>query len=331
MLVHMKLSIVVPCYNEEAVLPRTAERLESVRRDLIDKGKIDPSSRIVYVDDGSRDRTWSLVEELSRRSAHVAGIKLSRNRGHQSALLAGLLTVDGDAVVSIDADLQDDVAAIEKMVDQHTAGHDLVFGVRRSREGDSQFKRITARWFYRLARWSNPDMIPDHADFRLMSRRAIEELRRFGEVNLYLRGLVTLIGFPSTTVSYDRQERTAGETKYPLRKMLAFAFDGISSFSALPLRIITAVGMLTFLGCVAITAWALFIRLFTDRAIPGWASTVLPIYAIGAVQILCIGVVGEYLAKVYNEVKARPRFIIEKSTLEPRDLSPPRHGEGQST
>jgi glycosyltransferase involved in cell wall biosynthesis len=302
----MLLSIVVPCYNEEEALTgETASRLEALLRDLVARGRVDAGSRIVFVDDGSRDRTWSLIESLAQRHEQFDGIKLSRNRGHQNALLAGLLTVEGDAVVSIDADLQDDIGVIESMLDEHAAGHDIVYGVRRSRAHDNWFKRGTAWLFYRLARWGNPDMIPEHADFRLMSRRAIEELRRFGE---------TLIGLPTSTVFYDRRERVAGRTKYPLRKMMAFAFDGLSSFSALPLRAITLVGFFTFLGCLGITAWAFIIRLFTDRAIPGWASTVLPIYAIGAVQILCIGVLGEYLGKIYNEVKARPRFTIEKVT-----------------
>jgi glycosyltransferase involved in cell wall biosynthesis len=310
----MKLSIVVPCYNEEEILPDTSAQLEALLEDLIAKGKIDAASRIVFVDDGSRDRTWTLIEGLSRQRPHTAGIKLSRNRGHQNALLAGLLTVDGDAVLSTDADLQDDIGVVEKMIDLHAGGHDIVYGVRSARPHDSWFKRVTAGLFYRLLKWAQPDMIDDHADFRLMSRRAIEGLRRFGETNLYVRGLVTLIGFPSTTVTYERKARRAGRTKYPFRKMLAFAFDGLSSFSALPLRAITAVGVLTFLGCVGITAWALFVRLFTDRAIPGWASTVLPLYTLGAIQILCIGMLGEYLSKIYGEVKARPRFIIERST-----------------
>ena len=308
------ISIVVPCYNEEAVLPSTLEKLQSLLQDLVEKGKVAPNSCIVFVDDGSRDGTWSLIEAASRSSEQIEGIKLSRNRGHQNALLAGLLTVGGDAVVSIDADLQDDPEVIERMIDLFDQGKEIVYGVRTSRQKDTWFKRTTARLFYRLARWGNPDMVADHADFRLMSRRAIEELRQFPEVNLYLRGMVTLIGFPTATVTYERGEREGGTTKYPLRKMVSFAFDGISSFSAWPLRAITLIGLLTFLGCLGITAWATYIRFFTDRAIPGWASTVMPIYTIGAIQILCIGVVGEYLAKVYGEVKGRPRFIVEKAT-----------------
>lgn len=307
-----ELSIVVPCYDEEDALPSTAERLESLLKTFLADGLIGSRSRVVYVDDGSRDATWSIIEGLAAESDHVAGIKLSRNRGHQNALLAGLLTAPGDAVISLDADLQDDITVIPEMLRRFRDGSEVVYGVRRSRRRDSWFKRTSARLFYRLMHRASPDMIIDHADFRLLSRRAIEELRRFGEVNLYLRGLVPLIGLPSAIVPYDRESRSAGRSKYPLRKMLAFAFDGLSSFSAIPLRAITLIGLLTFLGCVGISVWALFVRLFTDQAIPGWASTVLPIYALGAIQILCLGVVGEYMAKIYQEVKARPRFIIEK-------------------
>lgn len=315
----MKLSLVVPCYNEEEVLPDTAARLEELMQGLVAKGQVDPSSRIVYVDDGSRDGTWKLIEGFVDRFPHSAGIKLSTNRGHQNAVLAGLLTVSGEAIISLDADLQDDIGVIEQMVNHCREGYDVVYGVRRTRSSDAWFKRTSARLFYRLIRRMSPHMIANHADFRLMSRAAIEELRRFGEVNLYLRGLVPLIGLPSKTITYDRKQRSAGRTKYPLGKMVAFAFDGVSSFSAAPLRAITVIGGLTFVACTGFTLWALTIRLFTDRAIPGWASTVLPIYTIGAIQILCLGVVGEYMAKIYQEVKARPRYIVEKTTGLDRD------------
>ncbi|HLF55477.1 MAG TPA: glycosyltransferase family 2 protein, partial [Thermoanaerobaculia bacterium] len=277
-------------------------------------GRIAADSQIVFVDDGSRDGTWRIIDELARASSRFAGIRLSRNYGHQNALLAGLMTVDGDAVASLDADLQDDPAALGPMLERLQEGHEIVLGVRRSRGRDGLLKRATARIFYRLARWGNRDLVADHADFRLMSRRAIEELRRFPETNLYLRGLVTLIGLPVATVEYERRTRAAGETKYPLRKMLAFAFDGISSFTTLPLQLISWIGFLTFLGAMTITAWAVFVRLFTGRAIPGWASTVLPLYALGGVQILSVGVLGLYLAKIYNEVKRRPRFIVRETT-----------------
>lgn len=310
----MKLTVVVPCFNEEEVLERSATEIDATLERLVGAGRIAAGSRIVFVDDGSRDRTWSIIERLARGSARFAGIRLSRNHGHQNALLAGLLTVDGDAVASLDADLQDDPAALEPMLARLTEGHEIVLGVRRSRGRDGWFKRATARLFYRLARWGNPDLVADHADFRLMSRRAIEALRRFPETNLFLRGMVTLIGLPVATVEYERRDRAAGETKYPLRKMLAFAFDGLSSFTTLPLQLIAWLGFLTFFGALAITGWAVFVRLFTGRAIPGWASTVLPLYALGGVQILSVGVLGQYLAKIYNEVKRRPRFIVREAT-----------------
>jgi glycosyltransferase involved in cell wall biosynthesis len=310
----VKLTVVVPCFDEEAVLERSATELDATLERLVGAGRVAADSQVVFVDDGSRDRTWSIIERLARGSARFAGIRLSRNHGHQNALLAGLLTVDGDAVASLDADLQDDPAALEPMLARLAEGHEIVLGVRRSRGRDSWFKRATASLFYRLARWGNPDLVADHADFRLMSRRAIEELRRFPESSLFLRGLVTLIGLPVATVEYERRQRAAGETKYPLRKMLAFAFDGLSSFTTLPLRLITWLGFLTFLGALAITGWAVFVRFFTGRAIPGWASTVLPLYALGGAQILSVGVLGHYLAKIYHEVKRRPRFIVREAT-----------------
>jgi glycosyltransferase involved in cell wall biosynthesis len=310
----MLLTVVVPCFNEEAVLRRTAAELGAQLERLAAAGKIAPASRVVFVDDGSRDATWSTIEQLAGASPRFAGIRLSRNFGHQNALLAGLLSVEGDAIASLDADLQDDPAALEEMVDRRAEGFEVVLGVRRSRRRDSLPKRWTAGLFYRLSRWGNPDLIENHADYRLLSRRAVEELRRFGEVNLFLRGLVTLIGLPTAVVEYDRRARAAGETKYPLRRMIAFAADGISSFTVLPLQLITWVGFLTFLGAMATTGWALFVRLFTGRAIPGWASTVLPLYALGGVQILSVGVLGLYLAKVYGEVKQRPRYIVRETT-----------------
>ena len=309
----MKLGIVVPCYNEEEVLHETAKRLQVLVSRLIVAGKISADSKIFFVDDGSRDRTWSLIEELSRQSSAVAGIKLSRNRGHQNALIAGLFTADGDVLVSIDADLQDDIDVIEQMVDEHRRGMDIVYGVRKKRDSDTFFKRFTAETFYRLIRQLGAESIHNHADYRLMSRRAIEGLRRFDEVNLFLRGIVPLIGYPSSIVYYDRRERFAGESKYPLKRMIGLALDAVTSFSVVPLRIITLTGFIVFAGTMLMSAWILWIKIFTDQAVPGWASTVLPLYFIGGIQILCIGVLGEYLGKVYSEVKARPRFIVEKT------------------
>jgi glycosyltransferase involved in cell wall biosynthesis len=309
----MELGVVVSCYNEEKVLPETAARLATLLAEL-EAGKKIASGRIHFVDDGSDDRTWEVIEALARESQRFHGIKLSRNRGHQNALLAGLLTAPGDVLISMDADLQDDPGAIHHMLDEHRKGSDIVYGVRRSRETDSFFKRFTALTFYRLMAVLGVELVEDHADFRLMSRRAVEALRQFPEKNLFLRGLVPLIGFPMSSVRYDRQARRAGESKYPLLKMLAFAFEGITSFSVVPLRLIFLLGLLTFFGSLGLSIWVLAIRFLTDRAVPGWASTVLPIYFIGGVQIVCVGVIGEYLGRIYAEVKARPRYVIEKTT-----------------
>ncbi|MBN2895246.1 MAG: glycosyltransferase family 2 protein [Campylobacterales bacterium] len=308
----MRLGIVVPCYNEEEVLSETAARLLALLDRLIERGIIDAQSRICFVDDGSKDTTWSLIEQLCLESLHVSGLKLSRNRGHQNALLAGLLTVEGDALISIDADLQDDITIIEQMVEQYHKGFDVVYGVRKERTVDTPFKRATAEGFYKLMRLMGVDIVYNHADYRLLSRRALEELRRFKEVNLFLRAMVPLLGFKSTQLYYDRAERFAGESKYPLKKMLSFAWDGITSFSIMPLRFITATGFLIFIATLLMSAWVLGVKLFSDEAVPGWASTVLPIYFIGGIQVFALGIVGEYIGKIYMESKERPRFIIEK-------------------
>lgn len=306
------LSIVVPCYNEESVLPATAQRLSGLIEDLRGRGILSPESRIYFVDDGSKDGTWASIERLSHQWPAVHGIKLSRNRGHQQALLAGLLTVPGEVVISIDADLQDDITAIEAMLAAYVDNHDIVFGVRRRREVDTPFKRFTAEGYYHLLRLMRVEVIFNHADFRLMSRRAIEALGEYHEVNLFLRGIIPQLGFRATTVFYDRAERMAGESKYPLRKMLSLAWEGITSFSTLPLRMITAVGGLVSLGSFMVTLWVLWVHFFTDQGVPGWASTALPIYFLGGIQLLSLGIIGEYLAKMYTEIKARPRYIIDK-------------------
>jgi glycosyltransferase involved in cell wall biosynthesis len=264
------------------------------------------------VDDGSKDGTWNLIEELANRKDGISGIKLSKNRGHQNALMAGLFTMDGDALVSIDADLQDDINVIEKMVAEFHNGVDIVYGVRKRRETDSFFKRISAELFYKFLSLLGAESINNHADYRLMSRRAIESLKGFKEVNLYLRGIIPLLGFRSSVVHYDRLERFAGTSKYPLKKMIALALDGVTSFSVSPLRFIMFIGFTVFLGTVFVMIWIVWTRFFSDRAVPGWASTVLPMFFLGGVQILCIGVIGEYLGKIYGEVKGRPRYIIEK-------------------
>jgi glycosyltransferase involved in cell wall biosynthesis len=308
----MQLGLVVPCYNEEAVIPETASRLTSLLDRLKAQNKISSESSIYFVDDGSTDGTWRIVEELCRGNDSISGIKLSRNRGHQNAALAGLLAARGDALITIDADLQDDIEVIAEMVDAHADGYGVVYGVRRRRDVDTPFKRVTAHGYYRLLGLLGVDTVYDHADYRLMSRAAVESLREFREVNLFLRGIVPLIGFRSTSVYYDRTARLAGESKYPLRKMLSFALEGITSFSARPLRLITVLGFTISFFTILLSLWAISVRIFNAEAVPGWASTVLPVYFLGGIQLLSIGVIGEYLAKIYIEVKDRPRYIIEK-------------------
>lgn len=306
------LAVVVPCYNEEEVLPETIRQLLLVRSRMVEEGLITPTSNLYFVDDGSRDRTWSLIEEFAAKEACVHGIKLSRNRGHQNAVLAGLFHAEGDAVVTIDADLQDDIGVLFQMVSNYARGHDIVYGVRKRRETDSWFKRVTAEGYYRVLSAMGVNVIFNHADFRLMSRRAIDALKDYGEVNLFLRGIVPTIGFPSAVVYYDRHERFAGESKYPLRKMMALAIDGITSFSTVPLRIIAALGLIIFVVSLILSGWVIWIRLFTDQSVPGWASLTLPIYLMGGIQLLSLGVLGEYVAKTYMETKRRPRFFVDK-------------------
>lgn len=309
--VPIALSIVVPCFNEEAVLAETRRRLLALRQRLVAAGKISRDSEIVFVDDGSRDSTWTIIESWVRSGEPVAGVKLSRNCGHQNALLAGLNAATGSAVVTIDADLQDDEDAIERMVDAFGEGCEVVYGVRARRDSDSWFKRTTAHAFYRLMALLGVQTIYDHADYRLLSRRAIRYLARFGEVNLFLRGVVPLLGLRSCVVHYDRRPRLAGESKYPLAKMIEFALNGITSFSVRPLRVITVLGIAVSAGCAALGTWALGAKLLTDSAVPGWASTILPIYFLGGIQLFCIGVLGEYIGKIYVESKRRPRFLVE--------------------
>lgn len=307
----MQLSLVVPCFNEESVLPETARRLLLLMADLIDTHKIAASSQIYFIDDGSTDETWPLIESLVSRERMVKGIKLSRNCGHQIALLAGLVSAPGDAVISVDADLQDDLAAIAPMIEAHANGSEIVFGVRRKRDTDGFMKRFTALTYYRLLEKLGIQIVFNHADYRLMGRRALQALGGYDEVNVFLRGLIPQLGFRTSTVYYDRLERYAGESKYPLRKMLALGWNGITSFSTVPLRFITAIGFSIALGSFAITLWALGVRLYTHNAVPGWASIVVPIYLLGGLQLFAIGLIGEYLAKTYMETKRRPRFFIE--------------------
>lgn len=310
----MKLDIVIPCYNEQAVLAETARQMKDLLAVMLDDGLVSKGSRVIFVDDGSKDATWSMIEDEAARSPLLTGLKLSRNRGHQRAILAGMMHAGGDAVITIDADLQDDLGAIRKMVELHKGGADIVYGVRQKRTTDTFFKRVTAEGYYRLLALFGVEIVFNHADYRLMSRRALEALRNFREANLFLRGLIPQLGFSTAIVQYDRAERFAGESKYPLSKMLALAWEGITSFSTAPLRLITTLGLTISIGSFGIALWALSVRLFTDDAVPGWASTVVPTYMLGGVQLLCIGIIGEYLAKVYIETKRRPAYFIECET-----------------
>lgn len=309
----IRLAIVVPCYNEEAVLPETNRRLLAQLTRLQELGLTTDDSTLFYVDDGSKDNTWGLIESLAAADSRVHGLKLSRNRGHQWALMAGLLAVEGDALVSIDADLQDDVAVIEAMVREHLAGAEVVYGVRDLRQTDGAFKRGTALLYYRVMKMMGVELVYNHADFRLLGRRAVEALRQYGEVNLFLRGIVPLIGYRAATVKYDRAERFAGVSKYPLRKMLNFAIEGITSFSVVPLRLITLLGFLVSCFSFVMILYIVYGTLVLQAVVPGWASSVVPIYFLGGIQLVSIGILGEYVAKIYLETKQRPRYFIEES------------------
>lgn len=304
--------LVIPCYNEEQVLPETAQRIKQIMTDLQQKGKISQESKVALVNDGSKDGTWQLIRQLHQQDSLYTGINLSRNKGHQYALLAGMMTAmnHADAMISLDADLQDDVNVIEQFVDKYTEGYDVVYGVRSSRKKDSFFKRFTAEGFYHVMKWLGVDIVFNHADYRLMSKRALEGLSEFGEANLFLRGIVPQIGYASTTVEYERQERFAGKSKYPLKKMLAFAFDGISSFSVKPMRMIIHAGALMFAVSIIMLIYSL-IRNWMGATIVGWTSLMVSIWMVGGIQLLCLGVIGEYIGKIYSETKRRPRYLIE--------------------
>jgi glycosyltransferase involved in cell wall biosynthesis len=305
------LAVVIPCYNEEEVLPETVKQLTELMQEMERDGLTDAGSAIWFVDDGSKDKTWELIEGYVVSNPYIRGLKLARNRGHQNALLAGLENATGDVLISIDADLQDDIQVIKTMMIEYHKGIDVVYGVRSVRELDTPFKRMTAEGYYHLLKKMGVNIVFNHADFRLMSRRAIEALKAYEEVNLFLRGIIPTIGFPSSTVEYARAARFAGESKYPLKKMLALAADGITSFSAVPLRLIAALGFFIFLFSMGLSTWVFFVKLFTDNATPGWASSVLPMYLLGGIQLLSIGVLGEYVAKMYMETKKRPRYFIQ--------------------
>jgi len=306
------LSIVVPCYNEQDVLPGTCTRLHDKLVSLIDRNCIAGDSNVLFVDDGSVDQTWRLIEDFAQTMPCVRGVKLSRNCGHQSALMAGLMAADGDIIVSIDADLQDDLDAIDRMIDQYAQGCEIVYGVRSVRTSDTTFKRVAAELFYNLLGKIGVDLVYNHADYRLMSRKAVEALKNYTEVNLFLRGVVPLLGFKTGTVYYERSQRLAGESKYPVRKMLALAIEGVTSFSNIPIRAITVLGFLTALFAFGMLFWVLAIKLFTNDAVPGWASILVPLFFLSGVQLFCLGVLGEYIAKIYNETKRRPLYLIEK-------------------
>lgn len=304
------LAVVVPCYNEEESLPKTIQVLNDLLDRLIAANKITADSKNYFVDDGSRDKTWEILDATARANAKVVAIRLSRNKGHQNALYAGLCTTTEDITVSIDADLQDDPSNIEKMVDQYLAGSDVVYGVRSARKTDTFFKRFTAEGYYHTMRTMGVDLVFNHADFRLLSRRALNALQEYKESNLFLRGIVREVGFKSSVVEYERQARELGESKYPLKKMLSFAWKGITAFSTMPLRLITILGLCSGIASFALILWVIGIRFFSDSAVPGWASILLPLLFIGSVQLLCLGVIGEYLSKIYEEVKRRPKYHI---------------------
>lgn len=306
-----EVGLVLPCYNEQEVLPETTARLIALLSRLKLSGEVADNSTIFYVDDGSRDHTWQLIENYAETDSQVCGIKLSRNRGHQNALLCGLMIAPGDVLISLDADLQDDLEAIPKMISAYRNGAEIVYAVRSKRVTDSFLKRFTAECYYKLLAFVGAEIIYNHADFRLMSRRAVEALRDYEETHLFLRGLIPLLGFRSEIVEFERAERFAGESKYSLSQIFALAWQGITSFTAYPLRLITGTGVLVSFGSLAMVGWALALRLFTDQSLPGWASTVIPMYFLGGVQLLSLGIIGEYLAKIYESSKKRPRFYAE--------------------
>ncbi len=307
------LYVVLPCYNEEEVLDTTSKVLKETMESLISKGKIASDSKVMFVDDGSKDKTWELITKLNKEGTLFKGVKLSRNKGHQNALLAGLMTAKdlSDITISMDADLQDDVSVIEQMVDAYKDGNEVVYGVRNSRKKDTFFKRFTAQSFYKLMTWMGVDIVYNHADCRLMSKKALAGLKEFKEVNLFLRGIVPLIGYKSTVVYYERGKRVAGESKYPLKKMLAFALDGITSFSIKPLRFILALGSVILFISIVIMIYAL-IQKIMGNTVAGWTFLTISIWFIGGLQMISLGVIGEYIGKIYNESKQRPRYIIEK-------------------
>ncbi len=310
------LYLVVPCYNEEEVLIETSKRLLGKINKMINEEKISKKSKILFVNDGSKDKTWDIIEGLYNKNSIFSGVNLSRNRGHQNALLAGLMVAKeyADMVISLDADLQDDIDVIEKFVEEYYSGSDIVYGVRSSRKTDTFFKRTTALGFYKFMDKLGVNVVYNHADYRLMSKRALEALAEFKEVNLFLRGIVPLIGYKYSIVEYERHERFAGESKYPLKKMLAFAIDGITSFSVKPIRLISVLGFSIFFISLIALIYSLVVK-FLGKTEVGWTSIVISIWMLGGIQLLSLGVIGEYIGKIYNETKARPRYIIKDKLI----------------
>ena len=307
------LYLVIPCYNEQEVLPETSRRLKEKMENLMDRNMISRDSKIMFVNDGSKDRTWEMIEELHDQDPLYQGVKLSRNRGHQNALLGGLMTAkeNADMVISLDADLQDDIDVIDQFVEKYYEGCDIVYGVRSARTTDTFFKRFTAEGFYKIINLMGGEVVFNHADYRLMSKRALNELANYKEVNLFLRGIVPMIGFKTDVVTYERHERLAGESKYPLKKMLALAVDGITSLSIKPIRFIMFLGFMIFMCSILMLIYSL-VQHFLGNTSIGWTSLIVSIWAIGGLQLLAIGVIGEYIGKIYLETKERPRYIIEK-------------------
>ena len=310
-----RLFIVIPCYNEEAVLPITAPLFLNKTIQLTEAGKISDDSRILFVNDGSRDNTWQIIQQLSKENPIFTGISLSRNRGHQNALLAGLMDAKDrcDITISIDCDGQDDLNAMDAMVDAYHSGAEIVYGVRSDRTSDTFFKKFTAESFYKVMKWMGADVVFNHADYRLVSSNVLNHFNQFQEVNIFLRGMFPLVGFNSTCVYYERKERMAGESHYPLKKMLALAFDGITSLSIKPIRIITGLGLFISAVAFALIVYAI-VAFFTGNAVPGWASSLVATCFIGGIQLISLGVIGEYIGKIYLETKKRPRYIIGERT-----------------
>ena len=306
-----KLYIVIPCYNEEEVLEKTSAELKKKMETLIQKKKIDKQSKVIFVNDGSKDKTWELIHRFYEEDKLFGGINLSRNRGHQNALLAGLLTVkdDADVVISMDADLQDDIEAIDEMIEKRQEGADIVYGVRNSRKKDSFFKRTTAQGFYRVMTMLGVDVIYNHADYRLTSRRVLDALATYKEVNLFLRGIFPLIGFKSAIVYYERKERFSGQSKYPLKKMLSFAWDGITSFSVKPIRLILNIGIVILILSLLMILYSI-IQKILGNTVDGWTFIVCSLWLLGGIQMLSLGIIGEYIGKIYSETKARPRYLV---------------------